>query len=73
MAPKQLQLDAVLGALRAFHLQHGSWPKRKDARAGGDALARKVSVATKTWAGMSAPEKKRLRGKLRSRGAMAAP
>ena len=62
MAPKQLQLDAVLGALRAFHLQHGSWPKRKDARAGGDALARKVSVATKTWAGMSAPEKKRLRG-----------
>ena len=62
MAPKQLQLDAVLGALRAFHLQHGSWPKRKDARAGGDALARKVSVATKTWAGMSAPEKQRLRG-----------
>ena len=47
MAPKGVAVEPVLTSLRAFHGAHGNWPRRKDVRAGGDALARKAAAAAK--------------------------
>ena len=61
MAPKGVAVEPVLTSLRAFHGAHGNWPRRKDVRAGGDALARKAAAAAKAWAGMSPSEQEKLR------------
>ena len=61
MAAKGVAVEAVLTSLRAFHGQHGNWPRRKDVHAGGDALARKAAAAAKAWADISPSQQEKLR------------
>ena len=61
IAPKGVGVEPALTSLRAFHGAHGNWPKRKDVRTGGDALARKAAAAAEAWAGMSSFEQEKLR------------